>query len=272
MAETKTTKTTGQNEPAALPPDAPAAVRWAAMLDALEPARALAEGQARGGRYRYAPLPEVMRAVVPVLRHHGFALFQGIEVADAGGHIVWTRVVDSASGEPMTEAFVAIPAGLGPQELGSWITYARRYEIGTVCGLVVEEDDDAQSAQASHEARRAGGSGGGKAAGQPKPQERSFESFGPVLVREIRVAKQGARKDGTPYTMWGVAFEDGREETTFSDTVVDVLSSAKKTGRPVTATVERRGRFSSITSVEVAEGEPETSAPAKGGPDDDLPF
>jgi len=263
MSETKGTKA----KAAATRRERPAAERWAEMIRGLEPARAQAVGQIQNRKYRYATLVEVMRVATEALQRHGFALLQGIAALEGGGHQVETRVVDAETGELMTEAVIHIPGGIGPQELGSWITYARRYSIGTCCGLVVEEDDDAASAQAAHEQRSGGG---GRPAGARNGAAQEVRI--PVGVHRVRPVTVREAKRTDRWTLWVITCEEG-EAATFSETVADLCASAAKRGATVELTIEeRKGRLHAARAALVEDGGDEGTGEQGPGADDDLPF
>ena len=56
--------------------------------------------------------------------------------------------------EEMTFAAPLVLGKPGPQEVGSAITYMRRYTLLSILGLVGEEDDDAERAQPAPKATR----------------------------------------------------------------------------------------------------------------------
>lgn len=85
-------------------------------------------------RSKYSDLAAIRDAVVPHLAAHGIALVQGLD-----GLAVSTRLLHT-SGQ-WIESTLPIPAGK-MQELGSAITYARRYTLSAICGIAADEDDD----------------------------------------------------------------------------------------------------------------------------------
>lgn len=92
---------------------------------------------------KYATLAGVRDTVTPVLAKHGLAVIQGTAVAD-GGFVVTTRLLHK-SGQWIESAY---PFNLAkPQEMGSAMTYARRYSLAAICGIASEEDDDGNAAQ-----------------------------------------------------------------------------------------------------------------------------
>ena len=88
---------------------------------------------------KYASLSHILELVVPKLNEIGLTLTSGVE----GGELV-TKVVDHDSGEFVQSSFPLY--GQKAQEIGSSVTYARRYSIVSLLSLNVDEDDDGNQA------------------------------------------------------------------------------------------------------------------------------
>lgn len=95
-------------------------------------------------KYNYADLQTVLEAVTPALREQGLELVQTVQVGLLQTALVSTTA--TTGGPPPLISEVELPTGATPQQLGSAITYARRYAIVCMLGLVTEEDDDASEA------------------------------------------------------------------------------------------------------------------------------
>lgn len=96
-----------------------------------------------GGSYtfKYAPLPTIISTIQPLLAKNGLSFSQKVK----DGEIITT--IAHKSGQTIESPIpFPLPAGLGAQEVGSWVTYMRRYGLVTAFGLVAEEDDDANIA------------------------------------------------------------------------------------------------------------------------------
>jgi hypothetical protein len=100
-----------------------------------------ATGQARGGKYRYATLPTVLDAVVPVLNKHGVVLIQRTGITE-GGVLTLNTILRHTSGEEV-ESLVPLPEPSNWQDWGIAMTYARRYTLTAILGIAPEDDDDA---------------------------------------------------------------------------------------------------------------------------------
>lgn len=107
---------------------------------------------AQGHGYKYITLDQILTLVRPVLAKHSLVLLQ-----DAGGEVlegqnvalVETRICH-VSGEWICSSElkvkpVSVKAGAAttPRDLGSAITYAKRYQLQALLGLNADVDDDA---------------------------------------------------------------------------------------------------------------------------------
>jgi len=91
-------------------------------------------------KYKYADLADVYSAALPISSKKGLAVVQGI----SNDHLQ-TRLIHT-SGQWIEDDGILLPSNLNPQELGSAITYFRRYGSLSALGIAPEEDDDAASA------------------------------------------------------------------------------------------------------------------------------
>jgi hypothetical protein len=94
--------------------------------------------------YRYADLATVREAVTPALSKHGLAVVQTFR-PNGGVHQYVDTVLMHSSGATVTSSY-QIPATGKQQEIGSAITYARRYSLCAILGVVAEDDDDGNAA------------------------------------------------------------------------------------------------------------------------------
>ena len=91
---------------------------------------------------KYAALPNILDAIKQPLIDAGLTVKQFPE----GDHQLTTLIVHAASGEYMESTYTMHPAKNDPQGEGSRITYQRRYALGAVLGLNIDEDDDGNKA------------------------------------------------------------------------------------------------------------------------------
>jgi hypothetical protein len=90
---------------------------------------------------RYASLSQIIESVQKPLNECGLAIVQ----LPTGDHELETILVHT-SGEYIAETYRMTPQRDDPQGLGSAITYQRRYAIGAILSLNIDEDDDAEKA------------------------------------------------------------------------------------------------------------------------------
>lgn len=96
-------------------------------------------------RSKFASLASVRNAVVPVLAKHGICMTQ--DLASAEGGIACTTILTHESGQRMVFGPLFMPATKpDAQGMGSAATYARRYALMAVAGVVGDDDDDANAA------------------------------------------------------------------------------------------------------------------------------
>jgi hypothetical protein len=86
----------------------------------------------------YASLTQILSEVKPLLTECGLILIQPISLEGVG-----TTIIDFETGEKI-ETVISLPTNLTPQQLGSAITYFRRYTLASLLSLEID-DDDAQS-------------------------------------------------------------------------------------------------------------------------------
>lgn len=100
------------------------------------------DSQAQYGKY--LSLHSLMAAVLPILHKNGLTLVQGVTNKD-GQPALTTRISDGENGIEST--MYLLLANPTPQGQGSGITYARRYALCSMLGIVADEDDDGQRAE-----------------------------------------------------------------------------------------------------------------------------
>ena len=127
------------------------------QINELAAALATAQGSISAAKYdgtnphlknRYTTLSAVWDAIRKPLSDNGLAVVQVVDM-DSDGMILSTRLMHS-SGQYI-EAVYPITAGeargiSGAQAIGSALTYARRYSLTALIGVVSDDDDDGNSA------------------------------------------------------------------------------------------------------------------------------
>lgn len=102
-------------------------------------------------KYSYADLAAVSKAILPLLGANGLSWITRPTIAESGKFVLAYELLhisgDSRTGEyPLT--------GGTPQEIGSAITYARRYTLCSVTGVAPEQDDDDAAAASNRQSDR----------------------------------------------------------------------------------------------------------------------
>lgn len=93
--------------------------------------------------YDYATLSDTNEALLPLLNEHGLVW----AVSGDGSKSFCGTVTHAESGEE-EKSYWPMPSTDDPQRLGSALTYARRYLLCALVGLVPDGDDDGQAAAA----------------------------------------------------------------------------------------------------------------------------
>jgi len=94
---------------------------------------------------RYADLAAIFDAARKPLSANGLAVVQTI-----GDGVLHTRLLHT-SGQWIASEH-PLPMAGRPQEIGSALTYARRYSLSALIGIAADEDDDATGAEKAHKA------------------------------------------------------------------------------------------------------------------------
>jgi len=95
---------------------------------------------------KYADLPGLFEAVLPVLHKHGFAVSQPTMRDSTGAAVLRTRLLHQDGGVIEDEGIPLMADKVNMQGLGSAVTYARRYGLGSLCGVITDIDDDGNAA------------------------------------------------------------------------------------------------------------------------------
>ena len=96
-------------------------------------------------KFKYATLDSVIDACRAPLADNGLAIVQCPE-AD-GNKVTIVTTLMHESGQWIRDSLTLMAAAIGPQAVGSIISYGRRYAITSMLGLASEEDDDGNAAE-----------------------------------------------------------------------------------------------------------------------------
>lgn len=94
---------------------------------------------------KYADLAAVLDAVRKPLADNGLSVTQTTEIREGG--LVLLTTLRHKTGQWIASEY-PLPSAAKPQELGSALTYARRYSLSAIACIAADEDDDAEGARA----------------------------------------------------------------------------------------------------------------------------
>lgn len=94
---------------------------------------------------KYADLASIKEACQTALTTHGIAVVQATNILE-NGTLVLVTTLGHASGQWMKGIYPLNPVKNDPQGMGSAVTYARRYTLAAMVG-VISDDDDGEAAQ-----------------------------------------------------------------------------------------------------------------------------
>jgi hypothetical protein len=95
---------------------------------------------------KYADLAAVIDAIRKPLADNGLSYTQTTEIREGGLALVTT--LRHATGQWVASEY-PLPMAAKPQELGSALTYARRYSLSAIACIAADDDDDAEGARTS---------------------------------------------------------------------------------------------------------------------------
>jgi hypothetical protein len=96
---------------------------------------------------KYASLANILDTIQKPLSECGLAITQFPD-----GNALTTLIVHAESGEWMESSYVMPVAKQNdPQAMGSAMTYARRYALGSILNLNIDDDDDGEKAMGRQE-------------------------------------------------------------------------------------------------------------------------
>lgn len=145
-------------------------------------------------RSKFLSLDALLSEVRPALNRHGIVLTQ-LPTVVATVPALKTVLTHAESGESLSTTMLLLVAKDDPQGQGSALTYARRYAIQAVLGLVADDDDDGNRASAT----------GVRRARTPLPAAKVAELAQAVKTAgwdDEDVLRTASRKYGREITEW----------------------------------------------------------------------
>lgn len=213
---------------------------------------------------RFATLAAVLNAVRSPLAKQGIAILQPVTMD--GNFVAVTTTLAHASGEWISETLsYPLPDRSTVQQIGSTVSYLRRYSLISFCGLVGEDDDGDSDRQAPTEDRKPfkpqNARGAAPAQGKPQaaptaeaaPKEATapasgvadaFPDEGDFLVRVNKVVRRKGKPTAVQVTS---AIHGACYASTLVEGYADYLESI--TGEIVTLGLNRNGLILEITHV-----------------------
>ncbi len=150
---------------------------------------------------RYVKNETLFSVVIPELNSCGLVLMQMPSFGPNGEPAMTTRITHMASGEALESTMPLLLDKQNAQGLGSAITYARRYMLMSMLGLVADEDDDGNRASRVAPADRqqaslpaAGASPTPREAGATDPQRQKLDELRTSLVEADAITADAAAK------------------------------------------------------------------------------
>lgn len=93
-------------------------------------------------KVNYASLPHILSVITPILKKNGLVIVQPVI-----NNSVITKLIHIESGEMIESVYdIVCKDATNPQQIGSAVSYARRYSISSILNLNIDDDDDGNSA------------------------------------------------------------------------------------------------------------------------------
>lgn len=90
--------------------------------------------------YHYADLADIMAVIRPLLVKHGLAVTQ--DVQGDGERVGVSTTLIHKSGQTLASSVLWLKTSGKARDAGAAVTYARRYSLSALLGLVTEDDDE----------------------------------------------------------------------------------------------------------------------------------
>ena len=91
---------------------------------------------------KYATLPHILNVITPILKKNGLVIVQPVI-----NTCVVTKLIHIDSGKILESVYdIVCKDATNPQQIGSAVSYARRYSISSILNLNIDDDDDGNSA------------------------------------------------------------------------------------------------------------------------------
>jgi hypothetical protein len=132
--------------------------------------------------YRYVDLAEIIDHVRQPLGKNGLSVVQRVQSEPDRNLLVTTLLHESGQS---LESTYPLPAKVGAQEMGSAITYARRYSLCAILGIAADEDDDGSKAETA---------GAAEPPAEKKARDELIERMGAASLGNLAVMRYAKAK------------------------------------------------------------------------------
>ena len=198
---------------------------------------------------KYASLTAVWEAARGPLAKHGLSVLQRFE---SGEPMVMSTLLAHASGEWIESDYPIKPVKTDPQGYGSAISYARRYSLAALLGIVSDSDDDANAASGKPAQTR-----------EVAPQAAQFREPSPPLQPQPKAAPKPAEPvDSSSFVpstgyLKGKALRE-RSEIELEGYILDVTEKLVAAGKTVDEMSPQGRLVLDMVSAEVAKRQAQT--------------
>jgi hypothetical protein len=220
---------------------------------------------------RYATLGSILNAIRVPLAKHGIAPVQTVSMEN--GMVTVTTALIHSSGQLVEDtAMFPLPNNATVQQMGSAITYLRRYALAAIVGIVGDEDDDGEGDRSTRteprrEPFRPQAAQGASAPRQsaPAPRAEETQDDGEWTRITVKYVDEGvAGKNQSPYVK--LKGEDGKAFMVW-DTELQVVAREAK-GSTVWVIHEPSKAPNGMPRIVQLR----TEAPSKSGAGVEIPF
>ena len=158
------------------------------------------------------------------LADNGLAVIQ-TTTFDEGNSVIVETTLSHISGEWVRGSLKMPLVKLDPQAVGSAITYARRYALSAMIGIVSEEDDDGESAMGRTQTQAQVKAPVKQEVKQVTPKDKLIKQAYAVMLNELKMTK-----DDMPAYLMSVTGRDTIKNwhDLTEDELKEVISVAKK--------------------------------------------
>lgn len=144
---------------------------------------------------KYAPLPDVLNVVRPLLSKHGLCVVQSPSNGEGGTIVISTLLLHTSGQWIEADPLVLKPEKTNPQGAGSAITYGRRYTLSTLLAVCSEDDDDGNEASIGESKAPAPAASQAKTQ-VPRSAPKQSEGEGKLDAGKIKMLMTKATKSG----------------------------------------------------------------------------